>query len=227
MLLLGDLEADDISRNPFLFVALAIVYLLAVIIAVRDRFVLMLLRKRHYQQMWHSAGVKAAVNHLLTNSDESSIGEKRGRKRESAKVETTWQSEAIKRALEIEHRRMSAILNLTAAITPTIKSSWDEFFNALLNENPICAALFSHGKPAMERAPVALLRLLSFLFAVALLQGGWGRDQLWWNEWSEALQEGTVVILGIQIIAQTACLALLLVPGEHRDGGLANARLNS
>lgn len=75
-------------------------------------------------------------------------------------------------------------------------------------------AMVAPGRPSPERAAVALLRLVSFPTAIALLVGGWGPEDYFYTKWSEALSSGlgAVFRLCLESLAETACIALIMAP---------------
>ena len=266
----------DVEKNPIVLFMLASLYLFAIALAGRDRYVVKMRNMDHCARIWRSQQVLASlswlhqhhteiepmharlseedqtdeqstpadevqlpqhsmiVRHIANHSSEGGSTSSARTKRQallrvtsdqlqephvllghsaSTSESGSWQREK-ERALEIEKFRASALAQVTDQNQKVnFTASRGRFVHALMQENALLA-MIAPGRPSPERAAVMLLRLVSFPAAIALLVGGWGQDDFFYDKWSVALQNGemAVIALCLRSFMETVCIALSFTP---------------
>ena len=116
-----------------------------------------------------------------------------------------------------ETERTAALAQLRRASNPSARKLIRKFKRASLEHHKVLAMLQGF-VPSLARSPVVLLDLLTFFFAVTVLNSVFGDDDNIeiYMLWTQAESEGPIGLIysyGTEILNQTLCLALIaLIP---------------
>jgi hypothetical protein len=156
----GNLRWSDFSKVQVLLWVLGGIYLFAILFMVRDGLAMRIQQRRLAQKVWNSIPFQNTLESLRETNTEYIDPEA---------CQALDLKAAQDKARFLESGRVQALLTVQDNVRPSFRHSMTLYVEALASEHKLIAA-FTNAEPSFTRAPVALLDLVTFLFAIAVME---------------------------------------------------------
>lgn len=154
----GSLSSSGIAKVQVLLWLLFSIYLFAALFMFRGAVVMRVQQRRMAQRVWNSAVFQEyfeSLKGMLENLD--------------SLVDLDLKT-AQEKARCYECGRVNALLSVQDETNVSFRRSMALYFEAMAHGHKLIAMFTNTAEPSFIRAPVALLDLITFLFAIALLE---------------------------------------------------------